>query len=312
MDLYLSLISILFSFSTIYITQKLFFKKNIIDIINKRSSHKVKATRNGGVSIFITIFVIALVFYIYGETIFDYSSLVPISLLLIVGLYDDVYEIDFKLKFIFQIIAAKIIIDSGLIIDNFHGILGINEINRILAQMFTIFIIVSIINAINFIDGIDGLAISIVSFFIISFEVLALDDSSFRSLSIIIISSFIPLYFYNYKKSEKVFLGDSGSNLLGVIVSIYVLTILSQNYFIKPEFDINKILFVVSILIYPIIDIVYVTFTRVKKGISPFKADRNHIHHILLDKINNHYKVVLVILLISLINFILIHYVFIF
>ena len=83
MDLYLSLISILFSFSTIYITQKLFFKKNIIDIINKRSSHKVKATRNGGVSIFITIFVIALVFYIYGETIFDYSSLVPISLLLI-------------------------------------------------------------------------------------------------------------------------------------------------------------------------------------------------------------------------------------
>ena len=160
MDLYLSLISILFSFSTIYITQKLFFKKNIIDIINKRSSHKVKATRNGGVSIFITIFVIALVFYIYGETIFDYSSLVPISLLLIVGLYDDVYEIDFKLKFIFQIIAAKIIIDSGLIIDNFR-ILGINEINRILAQMFTIFIIVSIINAINFIDGIDGLAISI-------------------------------------------------------------------------------------------------------------------------------------------------------
>ena len=72
--------------------------------------------------------------------------------------------IDFKLKFIFQIIAAKIIIDNGLIIDNLHGVFGIFEINRILAQILTIFIILAIINAINFIDGIDGLAISITCF----------------------------------------------------------------------------------------------------------------------------------------------------
>ena len=77
--------------------------------------------------------------------------------MVIVGLYDDIYKLDFKLKFIFQIIAAKIIIDSGLIIDNLQ-VLGVFEINRIIAQILTIFIIVSIINAINFIDGIDGLA----------------------------------------------------------------------------------------------------------------------------------------------------------
>ena len=74
------------------------------------------------------------------------------------------YNIDFKLKFIFQIIAAKIIIDTGLLIDNFHGLFGIFEINRAVAQLLTIFIILSIINAINFIDGIDGLAISIFQF----------------------------------------------------------------------------------------------------------------------------------------------------
>ena len=91
-------------------------------------------------------------------------------LLGLIGLYDDVYNLDFKLKFIFQIIAAKIIIDSGLIIDNFHGLFGIYEINRASAQILTIFIICSIINSINFIDGIDGLAASIVIFFISSFE----------------------------------------------------------------------------------------------------------------------------------------------
>ena len=71
-----------------------------------------------------------LYFYVIGKEIFDYSLIVPISLLLIVGLYDDIYEVDFKLKFIFQVIAAKIIIDNGLLIDNFHGLLGIFEINR--------------------------------------------------------------------------------------------------------------------------------------------------------------------------------------
>ena len=74
---------------------------------------------------------------------FDYSIMVPISLLVVVGLYDDIYNVDFKLKFIFQIIAAKMIIDNGLIIDNFHGILGIFEINRIIAQVITIFVVVA-------------------------------------------------------------------------------------------------------------------------------------------------------------------------
>ena len=79
----------------------------------------------------------------------------------------DINNLDFKLKFIFQIIAAKIIIDYGYIIDDFHGLFGMYELNRIFAQVFTIFIIVAIINSINFIDGIDGLASTIVGIFIL-------------------------------------------------------------------------------------------------------------------------------------------------
>lgn len=278
------LISILF----ILFFQKLFYKKNIIDKINDRSSHSVKATRSGGLAIFSTLFLISIFNYFYSVKIFDYSLIVPISLMMIVGLYDDIYKLDFKLKFIFQIIAAKIIIDNGLIIDNLHGVLGIYELNRIIAQLLTIFFIVAIINSINFIDGIDGLAISIVSLFIVYFEFFSNSNTGFINLSLIIVCSILPMFYFNFKKERKVFLGDSGSLLLGILISIYVIHILSQQYIIKDEYDIHKIFFVISILSYPILDITRVFFKRIIEGRSPFQADKSHIHHIVLSKVKSH------------------------
>ena len=99
-----------------------------------------------------------------------------------------------------------------------------------------------------------------------------------------------PLYYFNYRKKNKIFLGDSGSLFLGGIVSIYVVYILSNNYVIKSEFDLHKILFVISILFYPIIDIIRIFFLRLIKGKSPFQPDKNHIHHLLLKKTNNHFE----------------------
>ena len=82
---------------------------------------------------------------------------------------------------------------------------------------------------------------------------------------------------------------------MGGIVSSYVIYILSQNYIIKEEFDIHKILFVISILFYPIVDIIRVFFLRLIKGKSPFLADKNHIHHIILKKTKNHFITTLLI-----------------
>ena len=288
MDILLIIISILLSLFILKSSHSYFLKRKFYDPINSRSSHIGTATRNGGISIFLSLLLISVYFYLQSIEIFDYSYLIPLSILLVVGLYDDIYEVDFKLKFLFQIITAKIMIDSGLIIDNFHGILGLYELNRIFAQIFTIFITVAIINSINFIDGIDGLAISIISVFIISFEFFANSQTEFQTISIILLASFIPLLFFNYRSKNKIFLGDSGSLFLGGIVSIYVLNILSTDYIIKNEYDINKMIFVISILGYPIIDIIRVFFLRILSGTSPFVADRNHIHHRLLDKFKSH------------------------
>jgi len=226
--------------------------------------------------------------------------MVPLSLLMFIGLYDDINNIDFKLKFIFQIIAAKIIIDNGLLIDNFHGLFGIFELGRIVAQLTTIFIVVAIINSINFIDGIDGLAISVIILFIILFEFFSNETTPFKNFSIILVTSLLPMYYFNFKDKKKVFLGDSGSLFLGGIVSIYVIYILTNNYIIKPEFDMHKIAFVISVLLYPIVDIIRVFIIRVSKNKSPFIADKNHIHHLLSRKVKKHYLVVILIISISI------------
>lgn len=270
----------------------------------------VKATRTGGISLFMSLFLISIYFYISGFDLFDYSLLMPLSILLVVGFYDDIYQVDFKLKFIFQIIAAKIIIDTGLIIDNFHGVLGIDELNRALAQVFTIFVIVAIINSINFIDGIDGLALSVTIFFIFCYEFFINSFNPYQIFSLMLISSLIPLYYFNFRKENKVFLGDSGSLFIGGAISILTIYILSNDYIIKSEFDLHKILFVISILFYPIIDIIRIFFLRLIKGKSPFIADKNHIHHFIFGRTNNHKLTTLIIITTSICFFIFVQIIF--
>lgn len=306
MEIIITSSAILISTLLAIVFQREFIKRNILDKINSRSSHQSLATRSGGSSIFVSLFLISVFFYLNNNEIYDFSVLVPIAIMLCVGLYDDIYKLDFKLKFIFQIIVAKIIIDNGLIIDNLHGIFGIFELSRVLGQLFTIFIIVAIINSINFIDGIDGLAISVVTLFLLSFEFYSSTTSDMFILTLIILGSVIPLYFFNFRRNNKVFLGDSGSLFLGSIVSIYVLKILSQDYSIKPDYDVNKVIFVISILSYPIFDIIRIFFLRLYQGKSPFLADKNHIHHLILDKTKKHYLTTSFIIACSLIFTILI------
>lgn len=296
----LGLIAFILSSFLIFISNKRFLSINLIDKINVRSSHSKVATRSGGISLFLTLLLISLYFYFVGYEIYDFSLLIPLSLLLVVGLYDDIYMLDFKLKFIFQIIAAKIIIDNGYIIENLHGFMGIFELGRFVSQIITIIIIVAIVNAINFIDGIDGLAISCFILFISAFEFFSLNTTPFHLFSILLISILLPLYYFNLRKENKVFLGDSGSLFLGGVISIYVIYILSNSYSIKLKYDLHKIIFVFSILSYPIFDIIRVFIMRIWNGKSPFLPDKKHVHHLILKKTKSHFYTVTIIILVSI------------
>jgi len=273
--------------------QKLFIYYKRFDDFNHRSSHKTLATRTGGIGIFLSVFIISLYYYFQGIELFDYSLFIPFGIMFVVGVYDDLYNADFKLKFLLQIIVAKILIDQGFIISNYHGLFGLYEVPRILAQLSTVFVFLVIVNSINFIDGIDGLAITQVIKTILLVEFFS-QSTDLSVLSLMLTSSIIPLYYFNFKKKTKVFLGDGGSLFLGTIVSIYCFYILGDLFTFKTGFYINKTLFSILVILYPIIDLLRVFLIRIKNTRSPFEPDMNHLHHLLIQKFHKNTSVLII------------------
>ena len=298
MDNILIVLIVSFSFLTSYALKKLFTKLNQFDAINFRSVHQSKATKTGGIAVFTTIFIFSFYFYLRSDQIYDFSILIPLGIMFVVGVYDDFYNADFKLKFLLQIIVAKILIDYGLVIENFHGVFGLYEIPRIPSQLFTVFVFLVIINAINFIDGIDGLAITEAIKVILVVELLSTTATPYFKLGMITILALLPLYYFNYKKDYKVFLGDGGSLFLGTLISIYIFYVLGPEYELKQS--ISKPFLSMSLILYPLIDLLRVFIIRIKEKKSPFNPDQNHIHHWLLKRGLNHFKIVVLINFLSL------------
>ena len=296
-----SLLVVAFIIATLlhFVIQKLFIHYKRFDDFNHRSSHKTLATRTGGIGIFLTFLILSLYYYFQGIELFDYSLFIPLGIMFIIGVYDDLYNADFKLKFFLQIIVAKILIDQGYIISNYHGLFGLHEVPWLLAQTSTVFVFLVVVNAINFIDGIDGLAITEVVKIILVIEIFSAGLTSISPLGLLVISSIVPLYYFNFKKKRKVFLGDGGSMLLGTLTMVYILFLLGDEFEFNPNFLINKTLFAVLVLLYPLVDLLRVFVLRIKKGQSPFVADNRHIHHFLNRKLKSSLKVVLIIQLLS-------------
>ena len=288
-------IAFVLALSLHYGVQKLFIHYKRFDDFNHRSSHKTLATRTGGIGIFLTILIISLYYYFQGIELFDYSLFIPLGIMFIIGVYDDLYNADFKLKFLLQIIVAKILIDQGYVISNYNGLFGLYEVPWLLAQASTVFVFLVVINAINFIDGIDGLAVTEVLKIILVFEFFNNGLTALSPLGLLSITSMIPLYYFNFKKKRKVFLGDGGSMLLGTLTMVYLLYVLGNDYNFKPELILNKTFYAVMVVLYPLVDLLRVFILRIKNKKSPFFPDNNHIHHYLLKKKFKSYNIIFTI-----------------
>ena len=285
------IITFVIAFFLHYGVQKLFIYYKRFDNFNNRSTHKTLATRTGGIGIFLSVFFTAVYFYLIQIKLFDYSLFIPLSIMFIVGVYDDLYNADFKLKFLLQVIVAKILIDQGYVISNYHGLFGLYEVPWLLAQVSTVFVFLVVVNAINFIDGIDGLAITEAIKIILLTLFFSSNHLESELLAKLILASTLPLYYFNFKSNNKVFLGDAGSLFLGTFIMILVLTIFRPEFQFTAGLNMNKTLFSVVLLLYPLTDLLRVFIIRIKNKKSPFKPDKNHIHHHALKLTNNHFIV---------------------
>jgi UDP-N-acetylmuramyl pentapeptide phosphotransferase/UDP-N-acetylglucosamine-1-phosphate transferase len=258
-----------------------------------RSSHLRKIANLGGVAIFYSIGICAPIF---AYELFDLYKFLFASLviLLYVGVMDDIVIMRAYKKLVAQIIVScLVVIGSDIRIRNLFGIFGIYEINYFVSVIFSIVTFIILINAFNLIDGIDGLAggYSVVcsALFGISYYRLGSYNYPLVVLSVIIIGSVLAFLYYNLSnyRTDKIFMGDTGSMLLGFLLAFTSISFI--DIFIDkklpdvPRYNLQSAPVVaVAILILPIIDTLNVIIIRLINKKSPFDADKNHIHHRLL------------------------------
>lgn len=273
------------------------YKKRLFDMPNSRKVHQSPIPRLGGISFFPVIliascFVLGVRFYggypIEHMPVNEYLFfLVGGMTLFLVGVADDLIGVSYRYKFLVQIVAALLIVWPGEWFNCLGGLFGIHQLPMALGILLTIFVVVYITNAINLIDGIDGLAsgLSCIALFVLGLVCVTKGDEIYALLAFSTLGVIVPFWFYNVfgnaRRGHKLFMGDTGSLILGYILSILVIH-LSRVRVIDETADHSVMVLAFSTLIVPLFDVVRVVLHRLRNKKNPFLPDKNHFHHKLL------------------------------
>ncbi|MFA8298685.1 MAG: glycosyltransferase family 4 protein [Hyphomicrobiales bacterium] len=270
-------------------------KRNLFDEPKARGAHDVRTPTFGGTAIYGGMLIASMIFMNLSlpQTNFIQYVIAGSLIIFLIGLKDDILSISPRNKLIGQFFAAGILIDMGDVrFTDLHGFLGIHHIGYISSAILTLFVIIVIINAFNLIDGVDGLAsgVGIVTastfggwFYLIGQHQLAI-------LAFSLVGGLIGFFYFNvFSKKNKIFMGDTGSLILGYFMSIFTIKFNELNVGLDSSYLINAAPAVsISILIVPIFDTARVFLIRILRKKSPFSPDKNHIHHRLLRLYGDH------------------------
>ncbi|HET7361536.1 MAG TPA: MraY family glycosyltransferase [Salinimicrobium sp.] len=267
-------------------------EKKLMKPVIGRSAHSRETPSFGGVAFFMTfVLFISMLESISPENTGNHL-IAAITILFMVGLKDDLVISTAKVKLFGQLSSAAFIIFSPeLQITSLYGFMGIFEIPAAVGYIISAFLLVAMINAYNLIDGINGLA-GIIGIIICANYGLVF-YLTYNPYYVIICCSVIGILLaflrFNFSRGKnKIFMGDSGSLIIGLIIGFLTLRLLSvspnlayleNGYYLLT----NRYLFILAVLFIPFFDTARVMLSRILNGTSPFKADRNHAHHVLLD-----------------------------
>lgn len=286
---------------------KIAHKKNIVDNPNARKLQSTPVPVLGGIAVFFGI-IIGLVFT-SGEI--SSAPLMPIIAAMVIMLYtgtmDDIIDLTARTRFLFEIgVITLLIFTQGMLIDNFHGLWDLYAISKAAAIPLTIFATVGIINSINLIDGVNGLSsgycilASVVfgTFFYIT------NNAPMVILAAVSVGSLLPFFFHNvFGKTSKMFIGDGGALVMGLIMSIFVINALNTDHAILDAIgtEFNPIPFSLAVMVIPVADTLRVMSSRMIRGTSPFHPDKTHLHHLFIGNGFSHAGTTTMILLLNVI-----------
>ncbi len=256
-----------------------------------RSAHTTETPSFGGVAFFITLVLVLSLIQSLRLNYVGNHLIAAITILFMVGLKDDLVVSTARVKLFGQIAAACFVVFSPeMHLTNLYGFWGIYEIPEVLGLFLTTFLIIALINAYNLIDGIDGLAalVGIAISATFGFIFYLTKHPYFVLISVSLAGILCAFLRFNFSRgTRKIFMGDSGSLIVGLMIAFLCIKFLVMEPFaplMKLNYDpSNRILFVACILFIPVFDTFRVILLRLLKGDSPFSADKEHAHHIMLD-----------------------------
>ena len=317
-------VGFLTSFAVVLLTTPSLIKvaklKHLVDVPGEdRKLHSRRVPTIGGIIIFASI-LFSFALWLPANVTHSAEQLLErlielkylttaLILLFFVGVKDDIIGVSPMKKLLILTVAGFILVIMGdFRITNFDGLLGLYEIPYWASVLLSFFVYIVIVNAFNLIDGVDGLAASqgflIALFFAFWFYMLG--SSTLVLLAAVLAGALLGFLFFNFNPA-KIFMGDSGSMTIGAIVSLLAIWLINKdNSLLDAPFDQARTPIVAMVLLaYPLTDTLRVFTLRVLKGKSPFEADKNHIHHRMLENGLNHKQTVLFISLYSILMMIM-------
>lgn len=280
-------VSFIITFLAIPVVLEIADKKKLYDIPDERKVHTRPVASLGGVGIFAGFLLASLLsIQIFQNYEFQYFF-ASVLVIFFLGLKDDLMVLSATKKFIGQVIAASILIHlGGIRLDSMHGLFGIEQLPEAFGLALSYLTIIVVINSFNLIDGIDGLAASlgILTMLVFGTYFFAVNMQAYALLAFSVAGSLAAFMIFNHHPA-KIFMGDSGSLMIGLINSILVIKFINvaNTPFVAIPVE-SAVAVGFAILIVPLLDTLRVFSIRIINGRSPFTPDRNHVHHLLLER----------------------------
>lgn len=305
MELLLILLAAILGFTIVLISVppilRVAREKKLFDTNDERKIHTSDIPPLGGVAIFLG-FVLSTIIATDGYS-FDSLKYIIASIILMffIGLKDDLLNISARKKFIVQVFAVVLLVTLGNVhISHLHGIFGIGLLHPVSGTLITLFIMLAIVNAFNLVDGIDGLAASLATLAATFFGIWFFQAGHFQLavMSFALTGSLAGFFLFNvFGKKNKLFMGDTGSLVIGLVIATLVIKFNELNASPSSAFVlVNAPAVSFAVVVVPLIDTLRVMTIRIMNKKSPFAPDRNHIHHRLLELFPNHLVVTATIL----------------
>lgn len=281
---------------------KIALLKNIVDNPDARKLQRTPVPVLGGGAVFFGV-VIAIGCM---SSVVDCSGLPVVIMAMMAMLYtgtmDDILSLSPGLRFVIEIVVVLLLIFvGGYCIDDFHGLWNIGRFSYWYAVPLTVVAAVGIINAINLVDGVNGLSSGycIMACLIFGTLFFLAGEAPMTILAAVSVGALIPFFLHNvFGKTSKMFIGDGGTLVMGVVMSVFVIAILQNGSrvaaYVNP--NVGLVPFTLAVLSVPVFDTLRVMSTRILKGTSPFRPDKTHLHHMFIDLGCSHVATTLAIL----------------